>query len=123
MCIRDRYYDEGEGFNEKASIMCRAAFHKNKFSVDFDLPETKGPVRQLRFDPGESGMAILKKMVAFIEYLDGSREVISLEQCDSNGFAFENKVLFLGDDPQAVSYTHLFCFICACSRRLQPVPL
>lgn len=98
--IMHLYYDEGEGFNEKASVMCRAAFHKNKFSVDFDLPETKGPVRQLRFDPGESGMAILKKMVAFIEYLDGSREVISLEQCDSNGFAFENKVLFLGDDPQ-----------------------
>lgn len=94
------YYDEGNGYSQKASEMCRASFRKNKFEVEFEIPENDKPILQLRFDPGEEGMLILKKLSGVIEYTDGSSQLVRMEQCDSNGFAFENKILFINQDPQ-----------------------
>lgn len=95
------YYNEGDGFNEKNSEMCRALFRKNKFEVEFDIPNHKNvPIQQLRFDPGEAGMVILKRLLGFVEYTDGTSDVIRLEECDSNGFAFKHKILFISQDPQ-----------------------
>lgn len=94
------YYNEGEGYSQKASEMCRASFRKNKFEVEFEIPESEKPILQLRFDPGEEGMILLKKLSGVVEYTDGSSQLIRMEQCDSNGFAFENKILFISQDPQ-----------------------
>ena len=94
------YYSEGEGFNERSSEICRASFRKNRFEVEFEIPDDNSIIEQLRFDPGEEGMIILKKMYAFIEYEDGHHDIIEMETCDSNGFSFDNKILFINQDPQ-----------------------
>lgn len=94
------YYTEDEGYNQEHSEMCRAYFRKNKFEVEFEIPAGEKPIRALRFDPGEDGMVILKKLLGVVEYTDGSQEVISMEQCTTNGYPFDNKILFVGQDPQ-----------------------
>ena len=94
------YYSDGDGFNEKQSEMCRATFRKNHFEAEFEIPDDDPMIEQLRFDPGEEGMVIMDKMYGFIEYKDGSHEVFKMEECDSNGFAYDNKILFVNQDPQ-----------------------
>lgn len=96
------YYDEGEGFSEKNSEMCRAIIRKNNFEVEFELNDTGVPMNRLRFDPGEEGMVILKKVIAVVEYTDESREMIPMEWFDSNGFPYKKKVLFINEDPQFI---------------------
>lgn len=94
------YYDEGNGFSEKTCEMCRAAFRKNRFEVEFEIPVTDSAICKLRFDPGEEGMVILKNMVGFVEYTDGTSEVIPMELCTTNGYPYKKKILFIGQDPQ-----------------------
>lgn len=94
------YYSEGNGFNEKASVMCRAKFRGHKFEAEFEIPDAEETIDQLRFDPGEDGMIILGKVHGFIEYEDGSSDVFKLAECTSNGFSYANKILFVNQDPQ-----------------------
>lgn len=96
------YYDEGEGYSEEASEMCRASMQKNRFQVEFDIPEKKENIciRSLRFDPGEEAMIILKKLLCVLEYTDGTEEIVPMQYCSSNGFPFKKKILFVNEDPQ-----------------------
>lgn len=94
------YYDTGAGFNEdeceKSSVLGR----KKRFNAEFEIPEQADPVYRLRFDPGESGSIILKKLEVQIEYADGERNVLGLAECDSNGIAYSGQIIFPSRDPQ-----------------------
>ena len=94
------YYDTGKGFNEKECEKANALSRKNRFSVEFEMPKTIAPVHCLRFDPGEFGNIVLKKLEVELEYTDGSVDAFDLSKCDTNGIAFSGKVLFPTQDPQ-----------------------
>lgn len=98
------YFDTGMGYSQKNCESARASFQKNRFQVEFDLSEDADyeldSVVQLRFDPGESGMMVMKKLIAVLEYEDGSEQILDVNQMDSNGFAFKKKILFINEDPQ-----------------------
>ena len=77
-----------------------AALHEGRFGIEFVLPERNVPVRQIRFDPGESGMLLIEKFRGYLEYEDGSTKQIDYASCGTNGFEVDGKIIFLGDDPQ-----------------------
>lgn len=94
------YYDEGAGYSEDLTVIGIAALHEGRFGIEFVLPERNVPVRQIRFDPGESGMLLIEKFRGYLEYEDGSTKQIDYASCGTNGFEVDGKIIFLGDDPQ-----------------------
>lgn len=94
------YYDTGDGFNEEECEKTNVFNHKNKFNVEFEIPEAVDEIEHLRFDPGENGDIILKKLEVEIEYADGVTETVDLSVCDSNGIAWGETILFPTRDPQ-----------------------
>ena len=94
------YYDEGVGYSENLTVTGAAALHGKRFGVQFVLPKKNVPIRQIRFDPGEEGMLLIEKFQGYLEYEDGSTKQIDHKCCETNGFGMDEKIIFLGADPQ-----------------------
>lgn len=94
------YYDDGHGITEKSSVVCKAMIQKERFDVEFEIPQKTGAIQMFRYDPGEKGMIVIRDVLMTLQYEDGTYEVIELDQCSSNGYMFEKKILFMNEDPQ-----------------------
>jgi len=94
------FYDEGKGYSEKRMIRTKVPTKDENFDVDFVFEKKMKNILNLRFDPGEEGMVQLKDVTIRLSYADGSSKKHSLSWCDSNGYGYDDSLIFLNKDPQ-----------------------
>ena len=95
------YYDVGDGFSEKNSVVSKVN-NGGKFSIVLRIPKNTKNIKRLRFDPEELSNIVLQNLKITVEYSDGNKSNISISKCSTNGAYFKNKIWFLNEDPQII---------------------
>lgn len=101
------FWADQEEFCEKDLVKTQVQYRDGSFRCAFTLPTDEAFGRQtvsrVRIDPTEEGLFALDRVKALLRYTDGSESEQTLIDCqEHNGIAFDDKVLFLAEDPMLV---------------------
>lgn len=94
------YYDNGNGFSEKNSVVSKV--NNEKFSIVLKIPKDAKDIKKLRFDPEENANIVLKDLKIKIQYCNDDQTNICISKCSTNGVHFNNKICFFNEDPQII---------------------
>lgn len=72
------------------------------FELNYEGLSKWGVVKGVRLDPSENSWITIKELEFKVMYTDGTWKNVSVDQLSCNGIHYNNKILFLENDPQII---------------------
>ena len=97
------YFRKADGvFNQADTCMKELPWDDGAYCIPAENPMQYGTVSELRFDPTDAKGVELKDIKITTVDIEDRRVVFDLDHMTSNGMRVDNRLIFLGHDPQVM---------------------
>ena len=96
------YFSIDTPFNDENCIVAKNDVTLPKFDIWFLFSEKRNDIQAFRFDLTEDGLFLLRSLEIVIWFTNGEKETIEFDECVHNGIKYNNKILFLHEDPEII---------------------
>lgn len=93
------YVDFGNGFNEQDTMHEPNKMNGGKFWFEYYFEDDEQVIKSFRWDPDEISNLYLTNVSIEVHYKDKTRCSYTVSECYTNGYVYDESVLFIKDDP------------------------